>query len=601
MKKSLFRTGKISEEAFKVLTRLLKLLRPLKQKFVRFHITSDDLYVRPLEVRSSEQSTILSERAQRHTWPISTTERVGGASSFGNPPTLTRTPWEVERSSRRSRSTRRLLANRRPLPRHVFEQLPREIYHAILDQLEQLHHEHSVVDAIARQADLKSLLLVDKRWHRVAREHLYREIWLPSSKELPRSKLSIQRPQSRLGQLQRTLKASQALAYMVRHLHITADLASELDLESQLRARRQTSFQLLAEIISNCPNVEYFTAFSPVFCDVLSMKLLVPLAQSSQLRAHAWDLRNGRFPIGGLSTLLHCHDSWQQLETLVLCSNEDLCLGVGSVSALVQRLPRLQNLMLSRLAKSDFHNGTMLALPPLKALRLEHLEGVSSQGLEQLAHSRLAVSLERLSLIGLEVTSLRSLQLLLANTRRLRRFTLLQDTSPEFRPGMESASPIHGLDCPSLEYIHWDALVPGSGVTLLANSIASGRLPALSRVKVPCDYDGAVQALCRPIAQEPLDEDDLALVQRYSNERYERFLRLSQIHAQLRVRQSRQQPSFNVVVHDENRKVSATHVIGSYIGSMSSKIEYSLEPDVEGSHYALADLEDTLAPKWLYE
>jgi len=240
-------------------------------------------------------------------------------------------------------------------------------------------------------------------------------------------------------------------------------------------------------------------------------------------------------------------------------------------------------------------------LPALKSLRLEYMEGLTDHGIEQLAYSPSAASLESLSLIGLELTALRVVQTLLSRLRRLRRFTLVQDTAPEVQPGMESTCIIKGFESSTLRYLHWDVLVSGSATTLIANSVASGRLPKLRRVKVPCDYDGAIQALCRPIAQQSLNADDLALLDRCDSERYERSLRVSQIQAQLRTRQSRQQPSFNVVIQDEDRKVRHTHVIGSYLGSMDSKLEYSLEPDVEGSPYALAELHDMEAPRWIYE
>ncbi|KAI7587652.1 hypothetical protein KC316_g4924 [Hortaea werneckii] len=296
--------------------------------------------------------------------------------------------------------------------------------------------------------------------------------------------------------------------------------------------------------------------------------------------------------------MLDCHNGWSQLETLVLCSNGESRLGAGSISALVQRLPRLQHLMLSGLDRHDFHNGTLLSLPPVKSLRLDHLEGISNQGIEQLSVSRLSISLENLSLVGLELTSLRTLQSLVANAVRLRHFTFVQNTSPEFQPGMESTSSLKGLESQTLEYLHWDVLIPGSSTTLVANSIASGRLPALCKVKVPCDYEGAIQSLCHPIARERLTSGDMELLARFSgSERYERNLRLAQIQAQRRIRECRRQPSFTVVVQDEDQTVSAQYMIGSFIGNVDSKIEYSLEPGVEGSHSALVELQDVLVPK----
>ncbi|RMY98442.1 hypothetical protein D0862_07583 [Hortaea werneckii] len=153
------------------------------------------------------------------------------------------------------------------------------------------------------------------------------------------------------------------------------------------------------------------------------------------------------------------------------------------------------------------------------------------------------MAIEKLSLVGLELTSLRTLQSLIANAVRLRHFTFVQNTSPEFQPGMESTNSLKGLESNTLEYLHWDALIPGSGTTLVANSIASGRLPALRKVKVPCDYEGAVQSLCRPIARERLTSGDMELLARFSgSERYERNLRLAQIQAQRRIIECRKQP-----------------------------------------------------------
>lgn len=271
------------------------------------------------------------------------------------------------------------------------------------------------------------------------------------------------------------------------------------------------------------------------------------------------------------------------------------------VSMMIQHLPSLRHLFLRNLLREDFHNGTLLSLPALRSLRLEDMEGLTDQGVEQLAHGRLALSLEKLCMVDLELTSLRTVQTLLSHMHRLRSFTMVQNTSPEFLFGVQSHIANAQLESASLQYLHWDALIPGSATKIFANSIASGHFPSLRRVKVPCDYDGAIQPLCRPIAQETLSAHDLELLDRFNahDSRYERFLRLSQIQAQLRVRESRQQPSFNVIVQDEDDTVRLSRVIGSYVGSMDSRIEYCLEPDVASSFYALAMFEDVEVPKCL--
>ncbi|KAI6868320.1 hypothetical protein KC343_g2416 [Hortaea werneckii] len=570
-------------------------IRPTKQKFVHFQITSDDI-----DLQTTHKQATVPESAppQRHTWPETAKRPKAGRCSFETVPTLVRTPWELERSACRPQFLRQPRPQPERLSRRIFEHLPREIYHAILEQLESLYIHGNSVDVIGRQTDLKVLSLVDKRWHRIAREHLYREIWVPCDDDLRRQYLLLSRRRSRLDLLRRTLKASQALASMVRRLHVTSGLAVDLDTQTGHAARRRAAYIALTSVVELCPNLEQLNGYNWLDQGASSAGLLEALARCSGLKQHTWAFGNEVTPAPELGFMFDCHNGWAPLETLVVCSNGELRLGTGSISALVQRLPRLQHLMLSGLDRHDFHNGTLLCLPPVKSLRLENLEGVSDQGIEQLSISRLCMTFEKLSLVGLELTSLRTLQSLIANAVHLRHFTFVQATSPEFQPGMESANSLKGLESKTLEYLHWGALVPGTGTTLVANSIASGRLPALRRVKVPCDYEGAIQSLCRPIACERLTSEDMELLARFdSSGRYERALRIAQIRAQRRIRECRRRPSFNVVVQDEDQTVSAQHVIGSFIGNVDSKIEYSLEPGVEGSRSGLVELQDVLVPK----
>ncbi|KAK1075523.1 hypothetical protein LTR48_009251, partial [Friedmanniomyces endolithicus] len=161
-----------------------------------------------------------------------------------------------------------------------------------------------------------------------------------------------------------------------------------------------------------------------------------------------------------------------------------------------------------------------MTLPALRSLRLDNLEGVTHHGIEQLAHTRTALSLESLTLVGLELTSLRAIQQLLAHLGRLKKFVIVQDTSPELPPTMRATNSNTALASASLQYLHWDILVAGSGTALIAKSIAHGGFPSLTKVKVPGDYEGAIQALCRPIAQETLDASDLELIDRFNSDRY---------------------------------------------------------------------------------
>ncbi|KAH9844854.1 hypothetical protein Tdes44962_MAKER01401 [Teratosphaeria destructans] len=574
--------------------------RAIEQQFVQFHITSDGI-----QVGRTSQVPVIPERksSQRKTWPVTSPERRAGSYNFDSTPHLTPTPWEDRRSTGRTRPHRRPRRESKPLPRQIFEQLPREIYHCILEQHATLYTRCTEVDVVGLQTDFKSLLLVNKRWCRLAREHLYREIWLPSNDELPRRAFTF-RSRTRLKLLLRALRDNNSFAPMVRDLRVTADLALALDSPNT----RKAAYDIVVDIIKICPKLESFSGYQPSLKDDVSAKLIEALAGRQGLRACAWNMRDTQLGSGkltGFTTMdfLEAHNDWDHLETLCICSAENLVLGPGMISGALRRLPSLKRLMLADLNRHDFHNGTLLDLPALRSLRLEHVTGITGQGLEHFSRGSASSSLERLSLVGLELTSLRVIQTLLTNLSRLKNFTFVQDTAPEPHPAIEAPTNPGDFASRSLQYLHWDVLPPSTATSLIAHSIAAGTLPSLTKIKIPCDYTGSIQALCRPIAQDPLNPTDLELLSRFNTsvDHHERFLRLSQIQAQLRIHESRAQPSFNVVVEDEDRRVSETHVIGSYLGSMESRIEYCLEPDVEGSHYALVDFGDVEAPKWLYE
>jgi hypothetical protein len=110
-------------------------------------------------------------------------------------------------------------------------------------------------------------------------------------------------------------------------------------------------------------------------------------------------------------------------------------MGPGIVATIANRLPSLKHLMISNFSKEDFHNGTLLSLKPLQSLRLKNLDGITDQGLKQLADSPAAASPSSLSLISLELTSLRTIQTLLSNLTHLGRFRFVQNTSPTLLVG----------------------------------------------------------------------------------------------------------------------------------------------------------------------
>ena len=541
----------------------------------------------------------VGQLSQRQTWPTSPKEKRPGSYFFQDAPTLTRTPWETDRHKRKPLSQwSRCPAKPRSLPAHVFEQLPHGVYNCIIDHLEASCRKTSAVDVSVLWRELRLLCLVSRRWAKVASEHLYRELWLPSNPQESKRRLSAHRAKSRLELLLRTLSEAPGLACLVRRIHVSAVLRSELYGPARGGDMHcKHTRKLLQDVVSYCSEIESVSGYSPPIG--YDKDYHQALLHCSRLSSHVWLLYDCAMEQSFVpGHFLDLHNNWQWLETLVLCRYDQLSLGAGVISGITSRLWSLKRLMVYGFSREDFHNGTLLSLPPLRSLRLERLEGVTDQGIEQLASSRMAYSLRSLSLVSLDLLSLRTLQTLLGQLPRLERFRLVQDSCPSLLVGADHTHKRSELASSSVRYLHWDTLVPGPTTAALAHSFKHGRFPALRSIKAPSDYDGALQALCRPIVQRALTPEDSRIFQSGRNDyQYARSLKLSQLQAQLRIKETRQKPSFNVVIEDAEAHVQHTHVIGAYLGDVHSKIEYSLEPDVERSNNALASLADVLTPR----
>lgn len=596
IQKKYFQTGKRARPYFSINLQPLKLtiVRPVKHPLILTHVVRDDSHV----VTRAHVRPLLPERlpSQRDTWPKPTPTRKPGSYCFDETPTLVRTPWEFDRHRKRPQSQwSRHTASSHQLPARVFEELPQEIYECILAHLEASFETASSVHASSLRRQLQTLCFVSKRWARVAVEQLYRELWLPSCVSTSKRKLSMTRVKGRMDMLIRTLTDAPDLAFLVRRIHVGSALSGEL-----AGSNGQHAMKLLQEVIDRCTEVQAITGFTPpASSDYISY--YNSLFTRPRLSAHAWLLDPQQSPVFPVSQFIDFHRQWQWLDTLVLCNTSlsGLSIGTGLLTAVTNKLWSLKHLMVSGFSRQDFHNGTLLLLPPLESLRLENLDGVTDQGIEQLALSRMAFSLQSLSLVDLDLLSLRTIQAVFARLPHLLRFRLVQDSTPAILIGTHPSSKRAVLACSTLRHLHWDTLFPGPAIEAIANSVATNNFPSLRTLKAPSDYDGSLQELCRPISQQPLTAGDLKYLDTVDQDRYVRSLRLAKLQAQLRIRESRQQPSFNVVVEDQDEHVQHTHVIGSYLGDMQSAIEYSLEPDVEGSEEALASVADVMTPKSL--
>lgn len=584
-------------------------LKPSKPTLIQLHITADDIGLTPAASRPPSSS--LAVPSPRNTWPQGLRESRPGTYAFSQPPTLVKTPWEQNRTLR-SAPRRSKSSTRGASASQTFARLPREMLHCVLEHLRDSYTEDARLDVLGHRSDLRKLCVTNKQWHRVAREHLYREIWLPSA-SAPRSvrsnrrRLSL-RANSRLNMLLRTLQESPGLAQLVKRLWIPPSMAADFDVEIYMDASRGQAataslvLPTVCEIVRRCSNLQALSGHHVLACD-RATELLHALESCIELREHVWSLprcASDWEPLVRPGAFVNHHAQWRRLETLVI--REDAtrsdCLGPGIVTAVLQRLPSLKHLMLQGLSRSEFHNGTLLMLPALKALRLEDMPGISDHGLQQLVHSRLAMSLEKFSLIGLELTSLRTVQTLMANLPRLRRFSLIQETSPELQEVFSFTASAFSLGSQSLEHLHWNTLLAGNATAILANAMAADKFPRLRSVMVPCDYDGAVQKLCQPIRQRPLTGRELTEHMdsvRTAGLEYRRTVQFHDIEAQLRAKRAKKDSVFSVTVEDEEG-VERYQWSGSYLGSIASKVVYCLGPVVEGQRFSHVCVEDLARP-----
>ena len=132
-----------------------------------------------VEHRNS-MSSVASSRYTRSSGDSMSSERSSVASyisissygsNFETAPMLVKTPWEVERYKRHSipRRTRPVGL----LPPYVFQELPREIYDCILQQLQFLHfNAASQVCPSCYLRDVHNLRLASRAWDKAAREQL---------------------------------------------------------------------------------------------------------------------------------------------------------------------------------------------------------------------------------------------------------------------------------------------------------------------------------------------------------------------------------------------------------------------------------------------
>ncbi|KAL8656187.1 MAG: hypothetical protein Q9210_000420, partial [Variospora velana] len=485
-------------------------------------------------------------------------------------------------------------------PRSVFQCLPPEIYDCILRQLTIFHDKATSMSCeTCRLRDLCALALVDRRWDRAVRPQLYHRVHIVGNDSPLQAKKFRMKSDVRLKLLRRTLRERRVLAQHVREIKVPR-------LQPDGEAVEERTLSLVASLVMACPNLEKLVGFYPVFGHSFD-RLTYALSTRARLKEHVWIIGEnseisersrkqvppGLMDLEQVDRFLHLHDAWDSLSTLFLSSHKQGVLERDVFVQTLRRLPSLQHLCISNFDMDDFDDVTLQTIPALQSLRLQDLEGVTFWGLSEFSRIRSSQCIRQLSLIHLDIKYLSAISNLLLRLSSLQRFTLVQESSPEVAAGELVFQPV--IASQHLQYVHWDILLPGSANENLAKSIRAGGFPSLRTLRAPSDHDGLLQMVCRPRAQIILPSDKYSKAYRASNESNPdsptQTLFTARKQAQRRIEEARKAATFRIVI-EEDGIVQEVIDIEGFMGTIGSKISYTLDSDVAGSDNALIDLPD---------
>jgi hypothetical protein len=449
--------------------------------------------------------------------------------------------------------------------------------------------------------DMYNLSLTSHTWYRAARQQLYAKIWLPTDAHAGTSELAWHR----IKLLRRTLTDKPLLARFVKELHFPdAQLVYQ---ECQMK-ERQAIINSLASLVMAAPNLERFSGLYLTY-DHIFDRLTHALSTRVQLKEKTWVLRRSDVGVDeegvywsnhdeygqadNHDAFLRSHDNWKNLEMLCLFGQTTGRMDYRSFAATFRNLPALKHLLISDFDASQFSDRTLLTTPfNLESIRLQDVPGVTERGLMRYFNTSVAKSLRNVSLVKLEITSTHVISHILARCTNLKRFSLAQDISPALPLGLD---PVHADGAvyanDTVEYIHWDTIAYGPSLQDLANSISARALPSLKVLRAPSDDGGILQRLCAPQA-------DWSAGSPGSDEEENPFshssLPSARREAQRRKKEASQDPFIKIVVSDEEGTLQHTYTLRTYMGTLESTIEYSLDPDVPGSDDFIAGLNDLL-------
>lgn len=340
----------------------------------------------------------------------------------------------------------------------------------------------------------------------------------------------------------------------MRELHLSDFQA----LYENASIEREEIVNLVASLVMACPFLERLVGFHIPFAHTFD-RLSHAISTRPNLRERVWLLEekdaesseeeDEEFGAYYLSTrdpterFLELNAGQPLLSTLVLhqeYGQASASLNFRAIVGTFRQLPGLRHLSLSGLPATSFTNLALNALPPnLQSLRLENLPGINDKGLQRFFTSRLATSIEKLTLVNLEIRSLDTVSHILSPPfGSLKQLTLIQHQAP----CLSSLITVPNLHSKSLQRLHWEIrsqagpapTLPSAfssdssdsppfpfansdpisclATSLLAAGIKDGAFPSLRQIRIPHDPQGLIQSLCKPLCTALLPSD-AALVQ----------------------------------------------------------------------------------------
>jgi hypothetical protein len=563
------------------------------------------------------------------------------------------------------------------VPGEGFKKLPEEILLVVLAELKKLHlHSGSLSCSTCCMRDLTNLGLSCKKWWRAARIVLYEDIQLVGCDSVLHTKKKFKiKYGTRLTLLRRTLRARQDLASYTKSLKVPA-----MPDGAKNKKEKDEYMDLVASIIMSCPNLERLLGFYPTYNHEFS-RFVNALSTRRKLVERVWIINASPFqrqhryqfsddsqsnPIlapGPLMPeqcidLLTYHSKWDNLQTLVVHCNPGGMIDSPLFTDIFWSLHALEHLHISCFPAPSFNDATLLALPPLKSLRLENLPGITDEGLSSYAALRRTDALTSLTLVSVPLISLPVLARLFSHLKSLTHFTISQPCSPSLPIGVEIY--LHPyLAAPTLQYLHWEFTNPDDdkATDILAKSIMFGGFPSLKTIRAPTDHEGVLQRICRPRDRIELPGDryrnlgmpgratalphsqtsqsmpsmpsptrstfslghgpngsisssfvksptrstfslNLDQSSRSADEAYYRdkgmSLATARRMAQQRIDGASTHPQFHIIIWDENGLFVERFAVGGFMGLIQSKINYSLKPDIDGMDESIVGIDGLL-------